>query len=307
MRTTTLFLVAVLTLAASNAQAALKDRNVQYRQAIMQDGQVIHETHHRSYGFLVEIVNDSEGVKPETFKNGRPFVAASKGERYSVRLYNPLPVRVAVNLTVDGLNSITGKPSGIADGEKWMIEPFSSITIPGWQVNNGEARRFFFTEKPKSYAKWRGDETGKDLAANCGVIGAAYFWNQQELDQYYNDHPIYRYSQQPVPYTGTYLGHDAKIRPVPGGNVQGAMASNDLSASSPSAPQAMDDIEMKKSEPKEQAGTGMGERQSNPTYQVEFNYNTGMYSLSQAVVIYYDFVKVSTPNPFPGDGFAPEM
>src|SRR5258708_27766900 len=114
MRLKNSFLAGLLVLAASNAQAAVKERCVNYRLAINQDGRLIHESQRQNYGFRVEIVNDAEGVKPEAFKNGRPFVAASKGERYSVRLYNPLPVRVAVNLTVDGLNSITGRPSGIA-------------------------------------------------------------------------------------------------------------------------------------------------------------------------------------------------
>lgn len=138
MRINKKLLVALLALAASSTQAAEKNFNVKYRFAIMEDGGLIHEIRRQNYGFRVEIVNDAEGVKSEGSKNGYPFVTASKGERYSVRLTNPLPVRVAVNLTVDGLNSITGKPSGIADGEKWMIDPYSSITIPGWQVNGGK-------------------------------------------------------------------------------------------------------------------------------------------------------------------------
>ncbi|HJT23914.1 MAG TPA: hypothetical protein VJ873_05020, partial [bacterium] len=195
MRFNKVLFAVLLALAASAVQAAQKDYNVKYRLAIMQDGNLIHETRHQTYGFRMEIVDDSEGLKPEMSKNGYPFVAATKGERYSVRIYNPLPVQVAVNLTVDGLNSITGKPSGISDGAKWMIDPYSSITIPGWQVSGGEARRFFFTKKPKSYAKWRGNQLGEDLAANCGVIGAAFFWSQEELDQYYDNHPIYRWTQ----------------------------------------------------------------------------------------------------------------
>ncbi len=291
MRLKNSFLAGLLVLAASNAQAAVKERCVNYRLAINQDGRLIHESQRQNYGFRVEIVSDNEGVKSEAFKNGRPFVAASKGERYSVRLYNPLPVRVAVNLTVDGLNSITGQPSGIADGEKWMIDPYSSVTIPGWQVSGGEARRFFFTDKPKSYAKWRGDETGKDLSANCGVIGAAYFWSQRELNEYYDAHPLYRYTQYPVPYSSSR-----------------AEAKKSM-AGAPPSPAGMMDMEMNRpmAAPQEQAGTGMGEAESHPTVRVDFDYDSGMYSLSQALVIYYDFAKVTTPNPFPALGYAPEM
>jgi hypothetical protein len=295
MRWNNKFLAVWLVLAASSAQAAEVNYKVNYRVAIMEDDRLLHQPRRQAFGFRVEIVNDDEGVKSETMKDGRPFVAATPGERYSVRLTNPLPVRVAVNLTVDGLNSITGQPSGIADGEKWMIDPYGSITIPGWQVSGAEARRFFFTDKPKSYAKWRGDETGKDLAANCGVIGAAYFWSREELDQYYDDHPIYRYTQRPpLPYSNfrskkAECGTAAPACP-PAGAMAGGM-----------------DRDAKEEAPQQQAGTGMGESESNPTVQVAFDYDTGMYSPAQAVVIYYDFAKTPTPNPFPALGYAPEM
>lgn len=291
-------LVSLMALAATGAQAANKSYDVKYQLAIQEDDRFFHETRRQPYGFRVEIVDDSQSVKPEASKNGRPYVTAYKGERYSVRLYNPLPVRVAVNLTVDGLNSITGKPSGIADGEKWMIEPYSSVTIPGWQVNGGETRRFFFTDKPKSYAKWEGENLGKDLAANCGVIGAAYFWSQEELDQYYDAHPLYRYSYYHRPY-----------------DAPKAQAFDGMSNSLASAPAAagasdyrMDEKRAMKKESREEiAGTGMGERESHPTYQVDFTYNRGMYSPEQAVVIYYGFDEAPVPNPFPELGYAPEM
>ena len=292
MRFNRKWLVLILALAAvSAAQAAQKNFNVKYRLAIMQDGNLIHETRHQNYGFRMEIVDDSEGVKPEGSKSGYPFVGAAKGERYSVRIYNPLPVQVAVNLTVDGINSISGKPSGISDGAKWMIDPYSSITIPGWQVSGGEARRFFFTNKPKSYAKWRGDQLGEDLAANCGVIGAAFFWSQEELNQYYDKHPIYRWTQKPIPYSS----YDYKAKKEMAKDYAGAPA-----AAAPSN-SMMDEASS------QQAGTGMGESESHPTYQVNFHYDTGMYSLAQALVIYYDFAGTQSPNPFPDLSYAPEM
>jgi hypothetical protein len=284
-----------LLFAVSNAHAAVKNQAVQYRLAILGDDGLIHQGRQQPFGFRVELVDDESGVLPEASQNGPPLVTATKGERYSVRLYNPLPVRVAVNLTVDGLNSITGKPSGISDGEKWMIEPYSSITIPGWQVSDGDARRFFFTEKPKSYAKWRGDETGKNLSANCGVIGAAYFWNQAELDQYWDDHPIDRVTQRPS------IFYNAENRSC------NRKSLNSLAQGAPAcAPEPEKD--MKKEEAEGQlAGTGMGESESHPTIQVAFNFDRGMYSPDQAVVIYYDFAKVTEPNPFPAEDYAPQM
>ncbi len=282
-------LAVILALPLQSLQAAYQSMPVKTRQVIYENGVRRCEVSRPSYSFRAEIVSDQEGLKPESFRHGRPFVSATSGERYAVRLYNPLPVRVAVNLTVDGLNSITGKPSGIKDGSKWVIEPYSFITIRGWQVNGEEARRFFFTEKPKSYAEWRGNELGKDLAANCGVIGAAYFWSEKELDAYYETHPQYVY-RQAIPYGD----------------------SNAQSLYSPRAAASMDRLAEAKSfstgEPKRQeAGTGMGERESNPTQTVQFDFDSGMYRLSQAIVIYYDFASLPVPNPFPTLSYAPEM
>jgi len=51
----------------------------------------------------------------------------------------------------------------------------------------------------------------------------------------------------------------------------------------------------------------MGERESHPTQMVELNVDSGMYRVKQAIVIYYDFAEVPTPNPFPEISYAPEM
>jgi hypothetical protein len=286
MRVKVSSLVALMVLAGSSALAAEMNYDVRVRKAILEDGRLRHEATRQPMGFRMEVVDDSESAKAESWKQGRPFVTAHPQERYSVRLYNPLPVRVAVNLTVDGLNSISGKPSGISDGQKWLIEPYGTVLIPGWQVTGGEARRFFFTDKPKSYAEWRGEALGRDLAANCGVIGAAYFWNQGELDRYYDDHPRVIYRQRPYPC------------------VNGEAKASNRAAGAP-AQASMDSNRMEESE--QQAGTGMGERQDHPTYEVDFKFDTGMYRLSQALVLYYDFAKSQTPNPFPALSYAPEM
>ena len=219
-----------------------------------------------NYGFTVQVIDESENIKSEESRNGKPFIAAQPGENYSVRLYNPLPIRVAVNLTVDGLNSISGKPSDIASGEKWIIDPYNFVTIRGWQVNGGEARRFFFTKKRKSYAKWQGKQLDKDLAANCGVIGAAFFWSQRELDQYHQDHPIYRYTRYNPPCdisNGATFGGARHAATLPAsrektfnnGAVDELAYKKEAAASSPG-------------ELQQSAGTGMGERESHPTTRV---------------------------------------
>jgi hypothetical protein len=101
--------------------------------------------------------------------DGRWYVEALKGREYAIRMRNPYPVRVAVALSVDGLNTIDARHTAAFEGRKWVIEPFQTITISGWQVNRAEARRFEFTTEARSYGQALGQTD------NLGVISAVFF------------------------------------------------------------------------------------------------------------------------------------
>lgn len=101
--------------------------------------------------------------------NGRVYVEARAGAEYSLRVHNPLPVRVAVALAVDGLNTIDARRTTARDASKWIIEPYSTITVTGWQMSRTRARRFYFTSEQDSYA----DKLGR--AEDLGVISAVFF------------------------------------------------------------------------------------------------------------------------------------
>ena len=101
--------------------------------------------------------------------DGRWYVEALKGREYAIRMRNPYPVRVAVALSVDGLNTIDARHTAASEGRKWVIEPFQTITISGWQVNRAEARRFEFTTEARSYGQALGQ------TENLGVISAVFF------------------------------------------------------------------------------------------------------------------------------------
>ena len=101
--------------------------------------------------------------------NGRWYVEALNGRPYAIRMRNPYPVRVAVALSVDGLNTIDARHTAAADGRKWVIEPYQTLTISGWQVNSAEARRFEFTTEARSYGQALGQ------TENLGVISAVFF------------------------------------------------------------------------------------------------------------------------------------
>ena len=101
--------------------------------------------------------------------DGRWYVEAIKGREYAIRLQNPYPVRLAVALAVDGLNTIDARHTAAANARKWVIEPYQTITISGWQTSRTEARRFEFTTEERSYGQALGE------TANLGVITAVFF------------------------------------------------------------------------------------------------------------------------------------
>jgi hypothetical protein len=100
---------------------------------------------------------------------GRWYIEALRGREYAIRLRNPYAVRVAVALSVDGLNTIDARQTTAADARKWVLDPYETVTISGWQTSQTEARRFEFTIEARSY----GQALGK--TANLGVITAVFF------------------------------------------------------------------------------------------------------------------------------------
>jgi hypothetical protein len=100
---------------------------------------------------------------------GRWYIEALKGREYAVRLHNPYGVRVAIALSVDGLNTIDARETTASEARMWVLDPYETVTISGWQTSRTHARRFEFTTEERSYAQARGK------TANLGVISAAFF------------------------------------------------------------------------------------------------------------------------------------
>ena len=117
---------------------------------------------------VVDILVDGV-AQPRFAHSGRWYFEAHKGREYAIRLRNPYGVRVAVALSVDGLNTIDARETTAAGARKWVIDPYGTIVISGWQTSRYEARRFEFTTEENSY----GQALGK--TANLGVISAVFF------------------------------------------------------------------------------------------------------------------------------------
>jgi hypothetical protein len=106
---------------------------------------------------------------------GRSYVEALEGAEYEVSIRNPLPFRVAVALSVDGLNTIDARRTSAWNASKWVIEPYGTINVSGWQMSSQRARRFYFTNERDSY----GAKLGQ--TANLGVISAVFFRERRQI------------------------------------------------------------------------------------------------------------------------------
>jgi len=119
-------------------------------------------------GFSIEVLVD--GVPTTEYPaRGRRYIEALENAEYELRIHNPTSSRVAVALSVDGLNTIDARHTSAWDAHKWVIEPYGTISVRGWQMSSENARRFYFTTERDSYAAKLGQ------AANLGVISAVFF------------------------------------------------------------------------------------------------------------------------------------
>ena len=142
----------------------------------------------------------------EYYARGRTYIEALQGAEYELRVRNHSADRVAVALSVDGLNTIDARHTSAWNASKWVIEPYQTITISGWQMSSERARRFYFTNERDSY----GAKLGQ--TANLGVISAVFF----------------RERSRPVPITPPYpITRDKSEAPESSARAQSARRPDD--------------------------------------------------------------------------------
>ena len=127
------------------------------------------------YSLTVEVDDDA---RPEYRGNGNIYVEGLRGKAYVLRVTNPTGERVAVALSVDGLNTIDAKHTAAWTASKWVLEPYESTTIRGWQVSGSTARQFYFTGESRSYGAAIGQ------TQNLGVIQAVFYRERPQAPPY---------------------------------------------------------------------------------------------------------------------------
>jgi hypothetical protein len=191
----------------------------------------------------------SGAPQPLYAHDGRWYVEARKGHEYAIRLRNPYPVRAAVALSVDGLNTIDARETTAGDARKWVLGPYETVTISGWQTSQREARRFEFTTEERSYGQALGKTT------NLGVISAVFF-------------------KERVPTTTREISRDEKSRRTPAAPAAAPMEQE--AAAAAGAANKADEF----------AATGMGRRTDHAVAQVWLDLEDAP---AQTVNIRYEF------------------
>ncbi len=164
----------------------------------------------------------------------KAYAEATRGEHYKISVTNRLNRRVGVVIAVDGRNIITGGKSWLKSSERmYILEPHGSGEFAGWRTRQDRINRFYFTDVPDSYAAAFGDNSA------MGVIAVAAF-------------PEVRRYEAPVAQSYGYH-RDSAAR----------------SESAP-APAAAPAVKKSKRSALESAGTGYGQSEYSPSYNVAF-------------------------------------
>src|ERR1044072_6266001 len=152
---------------------------------VVGSGATIQRTTRPERGFELDVTVDGQPLS-EYYSRGRTYVEAIQGAEYELRLRNNSADRVAVALSVDGLNTIDARHTSAWNASKWVIEPYQTIMISGWQMSSERARRFYFTNEQDSY----GAKLGQ--TANLGVIAAVFFRERSRPVPITPEYPITR-------------------------------------------------------------------------------------------------------------------
>jgi hypothetical protein len=120
---------------------------------------------------VVSLIIDRAGVlvpAREFAHNAKTYIEGENGLRYVIRVRNLTAARIEGVLTVDGLDTRSGKDGSLVN-RGMIIEGFTSYDFDGFRLNEREVAAFRFGGADASYAAQMGKPS------NVGVIGLAIF------------------------------------------------------------------------------------------------------------------------------------
>ena len=219
--------------------------------------------------FEVEILVNGNKVK-EYSHEGKVYVEAKHGSRYSIKIKNNSYRRILAVPTVDGLSVLDGK-EGSLKSRGYIVDAYSCITIDGWRRSDDEVAEFYFSDKDDAY----GARIGKN--GNEGIIGVAIFyeklWKYTSSIKIRDIRPWWNDWLDDSPYIGTITSkifnlssHDSTLRGCQ------SMSSSSINNSSIESSDKNRDSSYNKSTLMEQkVGTGWGSDKTSKVSAVNFD------------------------------------
>jgi hypothetical protein len=207
-------------------------------------------------GVQVEVEGNAAPLYAAVDGSGRYYVQARKGGRYTVRLENRSGERLAVRMTVDGLNVISGERQAVDQaGRMYVLDPWESADIQGWRTSLDDVRRFTFVDERASYA------------ARSGQANSRMGWIELAV---YRERHRYGWRAPERPDVTAREGRDEPSAPAAGAPAPRASGDD----------QARDRSAAKSGRAQEGAaqsypGTGWGERTHDPVRLVDFEPEPG--------------------------------
>lgn len=130
--------------------------------------------------YELQVRPNGRAAADEYYHEGNTWIEGREGSKYTIWFRNNTNQRVMAIFSVDGLDVCRGQPAG-PDSDGYLVDPNSSIEIPGWKLDSQTAAEFYFAKIGKSYAHASGSNT-----SNVGVIGAMVFREKQFYPTYNN-------------------------------------------------------------------------------------------------------------------------
>jgi hypothetical protein len=136
---------------------------------------------HQSTNVTLEILVRGKPVREYKHTDGYTYIEGRKDSEFELRIRNNTSKRILAVPSVDGLSVMDGKPAS-SDSTGYIVGSYSSITIPGWRLDDSEVAKFLFEDEKRSYAEATGE------GGNQGVISVMVF---EEKVKYPRPRPPY--------------------------------------------------------------------------------------------------------------------
>ena len=156
------------------------------------------------------------GSVKEYEHQGQVFIEGKKGTEFSIRVKNNTHKRCLAVITVDGKSIIDGAPGNLDTGGGYIVNAYSSATIPGWRLNNDAVAKFVFSDPGESYVAQSDDDA--EAMNNIGVIGCAMFYEQEFLNWGWNQSSMR--SGSSVPYTSPSIWYGSHAQTSSDGEIR---------------------------------------------------------------------------------------